>query len=106
MRPWRASSTYLPDASPAEDIVHVGLDGDGVLVDHAGHSIQVLEGVVVVLAGRRVVQDVVSRHAGGKANGIMPAVGLNVGGVIGSAVAGGVFLALLRQLIRARGSRR
>jgi oxaloacetate decarboxylase beta subunit len=44
----------------------------------------------------RVVQDFVSRDTNGKVNPLMPAMGPNVAGVIGTAVAAGVFLALLR----------
>lgn len=52
-------------------------------------------GVSAVPMAARVVQDFVSRHSGGKVNPLMPAMGPNVAGVIGSAVAAGVFLALL-----------
>jgi oxaloacetate decarboxylase beta subunit len=44
----------------------------------------------------RVVQDFVSEQTNGKVNPIMAAMGPNVAGVIGSAVAAGVFLALFR----------
>jgi len=44
----------------------------------------------------RVVQDFVSRDTNGKVNPLMAAMGPNVAGVIGTAVAAGVFLALLR----------
>jgi Na+-transporting methylmalonyl-CoA/oxaloacetate decarboxylase beta subunit len=53
-------------------------------------------GVSAVPMAARVVQDVVARDSGGKVNPLMPAMGPNVAGVIGSAVAAGVFLALLR----------
>ena len=43
----------------------------------------------------RVVQDFVSKHTGGSVNPLMAAMGPNVAGVIGTAVAAGVFLALL-----------
>ena len=44
----------------------------------------------------RVVQDFVSQNTDGKVNPLMAAMGPNVAGVIGSAVAAGVFLTLLR----------
>ena len=44
----------------------------------------------------RVVQKFVSDETGGKVNPLMDAMGPNVAGVIGSAVAAGVFLALLK----------
>ncbi|MGD2110139.1 MAG: sodium ion-translocating decarboxylase subunit beta [Phycisphaerae bacterium] len=53
-------------------------------------------GVSAVPMASRVVQDFVSRHSEGKVNPLMAAMGPNVAGVIGSAVAAGVFLALLR----------
>jgi len=43
----------------------------------------------------RVVQDFVSKHTNGRVNPLMAAMGPNVAGVIGTAVAAGVFLALL-----------
>jgi oxaloacetate decarboxylase beta subunit len=52
-------------------------------------------GVSAVPMAARVVQDFVSEHTNGKVNPIMAAMGPNVAGVIGSAVAAGVFLALL-----------
>lgn len=52
-------------------------------------------GVSAVPMAARVVQDFVSRETDGKVNPIMAAMGPNVAGVIGSAVAAGVFLALL-----------
>ncbi len=52
-------------------------------------------GVSAVPMSARVVQKVVSDDTGGKVNPIMPAMGPNVAGVIGSAVAAGVFLILL-----------
>ncbi len=53
-------------------------------------------GVSAVPMAARVVQDFVSRHTDGRVNPLMAAMGPNVAGVIGSAVAAGVFLALLR----------
>jgi oxaloacetate decarboxylase beta subunit len=44
----------------------------------------------------RVVQKFVSDHTNGRVNPLMAAMGPNVAGVIGSAVAAGVFLALLK----------
>jgi oxaloacetate decarboxylase beta subunit len=44
----------------------------------------------------RVVQNFVSRETGGMVNPLMPAMGPNVAGVIGTAVAAGVFLSLLK----------
>lgn len=52
-------------------------------------------GVSAVPMAARVVQQFVSQETGGKVNLIMPAMGPNVAGVIGSAVAAGVFLTLL-----------
>lgn len=52
-------------------------------------------GVSAVPMAARVVQDFVSRHTNGKVNPLMPAMGPNVAGVIGTAVVAGVFLALL-----------
>ncbi len=52
-------------------------------------------GVSAVPMAARVVQDVVSRDTDGRVNPLMAAMGPNVAGVIGSAVAAGVFLALL-----------
>jgi len=52
-------------------------------------------GVSAVPMSARVVQDFVSRHTNGRVNPLMPAMGPNVAGVIGTAVAAGVFLALL-----------
>lgn len=52
-------------------------------------------GVSAVPMAARVVQGFVSRHSDGKVNPLMAAMGPNVAGVIGSAVAAGVFLALL-----------
>jgi oxaloacetate decarboxylase beta subunit len=43
----------------------------------------------------RVVQEFVSVQTDGKVNPLMAAMGPNVAGVIGSAVAAGIFLALL-----------
>lgn len=53
-------------------------------------------GVSAVPMAARVVQDFVSKQTDGKVNPLMAAMGPNVAGVIGSAVAAGVFLALLR----------
>jgi oxaloacetate decarboxylase beta subunit len=53
-------------------------------------------GVSAVPMAARVVQDFVSRDTNGKVNPLMAAMGPNVAGVIGTAVAAGVFLALLR----------
>ena len=52
-------------------------------------------GVSAVPMSARVVQDFVSKHTNGKVNPLMAAMGPNVAGVIGTAVAAGVFLALL-----------
>jgi oxaloacetate decarboxylase beta subunit len=52
-------------------------------------------GVSAVPMAARVVQDFVTRETGGRVNPLMNAMGPNVAGVIGSAVAAGVFLALL-----------
>jgi len=52
-------------------------------------------GVSAVPMAARVVQDFVSKQTAGKVNPLMAAMGPNVAGVIGSAVAAGVFLALL-----------
>ncbi|MBW2453701.1 MAG: sodium ion-translocating decarboxylase subunit beta [Deltaproteobacteria bacterium] len=52
-------------------------------------------GVSAVPMAARVVQDVVAHDTKGKVNPLMAAMGPNVAGVIGSAVAAGVFLALL-----------
>ena len=52
-------------------------------------------GVSAVPMSARVVQDFVSKHTNGRVNPLMPAMGPNVAGVIGTAVAAGVFLALL-----------
>jgi oxaloacetate decarboxylase beta subunit len=53
-------------------------------------------GVSAVPMAARVVQDFVARDTNGKVNPLMAAMGPNVAGVIGTAVAAGVFLALLR----------
>ncbi len=53
-------------------------------------------GVSAVPMSARVVQKFVSDHTRGRVNPLMDAMGPNVAGVIGSAVAAGVFLALLR----------
>lgn len=52
-------------------------------------------GVSAVPMSARVVQKVVSDDTEGRVNPLMPAMGPNVAGVIGSAVAAGVFLTLL-----------
>jgi oxaloacetate decarboxylase beta subunit len=52
-------------------------------------------GVSAVPMSARVVQRFVSEATNGRVNPLMPAMGPNVAGVIGSAVAAGVFLALL-----------
>jgi oxaloacetate decarboxylase beta subunit len=51
-------------------------------------------GVSAVPMAARVVQKFVSDNTDGKVNPLMPAMGPNVAGVIGSAVAAGVFLTL------------
>jgi sodium ion-translocating decarboxylase beta subunit len=53
-------------------------------------------GVSAVPMSARVVQAFVSRETDGKVNLLMAAMGPNVAGVIGTAVAAGVFLTLLR----------
>ncbi len=53
-------------------------------------------GVSAVPMAARVVQKFVSEATDGKVNPLMPAMGPNVAGVIGSAVAAGVFLTLLK----------
>lgn len=52
-------------------------------------------GVSAVPMAARVVQKFVSDSTDGKVNPLMPAMGPNVAGVIGSAVAAGIFLSLL-----------
>ncbi|MFN2370815.1 MAG: sodium ion-translocating decarboxylase subunit beta [Candidatus Krumholzibacteriia bacterium] len=52
-------------------------------------------GVSAVPMAARVVQQFVSDETDGRVNPLMPAMGPNVAGVIGSAVAAGVFLTLL-----------
>jgi oxaloacetate decarboxylase beta subunit len=52
-------------------------------------------GVSAVPMAARVVQNFVTNETDGKVNPLMPAMGPNVAGVIGSAVAAGVFLTLL-----------
>ena len=52
-------------------------------------------GVSAVPMSARVVQNFVSEHTMGRVNPLMPAMGPNVAGVIGSAVAAGMFLILL-----------
>jgi oxaloacetate decarboxylase beta subunit len=53
-------------------------------------------GVSAVPMAARVVQKFVSESTDGRVNPLMAAMGPNVAGVIGSAVAAGVFLSLLR----------
>ncbi len=53
-------------------------------------------GVSAVPMAARVVQDVISKETEGRVNPLMAAMGPNVAGVVGSAVAAGVFLALLK----------
>jgi carboxybiotin decarboxylase len=53
-------------------------------------------GVSAVPMSARVVQQFVSKETNGRVNPLMPAMGPNVAGVVGSAVTAGVFLALLR----------
>jgi carboxybiotin decarboxylase len=53
-------------------------------------------GVSAVPMSARVVQQFVSAETDGRVNPLMPAMGPNVAGVVGSAVTAGVFLALLR----------
>jgi carboxybiotin decarboxylase len=53
-------------------------------------------GVSAVPMSARVVQQFVSMETNGRVNPLMPAMGPNVAGVVGSAVTAGVFLALLR----------
>jgi len=53
-------------------------------------------GVSAVPMSARVVQKFVADHTHGRVNPLMAAMGPNVAGVIGSAVAAGVFLAILR----------
>jgi oxaloacetate decarboxylase beta subunit len=52
-------------------------------------------GVSAVPMSARVVQAFVSRETDGRVNPLMPAMGPNVAGVIGTAVAAGIFLSLL-----------
>jgi carboxybiotin decarboxylase len=52
-------------------------------------------GVSAVPMSARVVQQFVSDQTNGRVNPLMPAMGPNVAGVVGSAVTAGVFLALL-----------
>ena len=52
-------------------------------------------GVSAVPMAARVVQKFVSEQTDGRVNPLMPAMGPNVAGVIGSAVAAGIFLSLL-----------
>jgi carboxybiotin decarboxylase len=52
-------------------------------------------GVSAVPMSARVVQQFVSEATNGRVNPLMPAMGPNVAGVVGSAVTAGVFLALL-----------
>ncbi len=52
-------------------------------------------GVSAVPMAARVVQQFVSQETDGRVNPLMPAMGPNIAGVIGSAVAAGVFLTML-----------
>ena len=52
-------------------------------------------GVSAVPMAARVVQQFVSDETKGRVNPLMPAMGPNVAGVMGSAIAAGVFLSLL-----------
>ncbi|MDH5255845.1 MAG: sodium ion-translocating decarboxylase subunit beta, partial [Gammaproteobacteria bacterium] len=52
-------------------------------------------GVSAVPMSARVVQSFVSKETAGRVNPLMPAMGPNVAGVIGSAIAAGIFLMLL-----------
>jgi oxaloacetate decarboxylase beta subunit len=52
-------------------------------------------GVSAVPMAARVVQNFVAEQTEGKVNPLMPAMGPNVAGVIGSAIAAGVFLMFL-----------
>ena len=52
-------------------------------------------GVSAVPMSARVVQQFVSQETNGRVNPLMAAMGPNVAGVIGSAVAAGVFLSML-----------
>jgi oxaloacetate decarboxylase beta subunit len=52
-------------------------------------------GVSAVPMAARVVQNFVSQETNGRVNPLMAAMGPNVAGVIGTAIAAGVFLALL-----------
>lgn len=53
-------------------------------------------GVSAVPMSARVVQSFVSKETDGRVNPLMPAMGPNVAGVIGTAVAAGIFLMLLK----------
>ncbi|UCE39847.1 MAG: sodium ion-translocating decarboxylase subunit beta [Candidatus Aminicenantes bacterium] len=53
-------------------------------------------GVSAVPMAARVVQNFVSEQTEGKVNPLMPAMGPNVAGVIGSAIAAGIFLTFLK----------
>lgn len=53
-------------------------------------------GVSAVPMAARVVQNFVAKETGGRVNPLMAAMGPNVAGVIGSAVAAGIFLMLLK----------
>ena len=66
-----------------------------VIVVGAGNA-ALAAGVSAVPMAARVVQDFVSNQTEGRVNPLMAAMGPNVAGVIGSAVAAGVFLALIR----------
>ena len=68
-------------------IINLFLRGDRKINPCIGAS-----GVSAVPMSARVVQQFVSDETNGKVNPLMPAMGPNVAGVIGSAVAAGVFL--------------
>ena len=71
-------------------IINLFLPGDKKINPCIGAA-----GVSAVPMAARVVQNFVSEATDGRVNPIMSAMGPNVAGVIGSAVAAGVFLALL-----------
>ena len=71
-------------------IINLFLPGDKKINPCIGAA-----GVSAVPMAARVVQNFVSEATDGRVNPIMSAMGPNVAGVIGSAVAAGGFLALL-----------
>jgi oxaloacetate decarboxylase beta subunit len=71
-------------------ILNLFLSGDKKLNPCIGAA-----GVSAVPMAARVVQNFVSEQTGGKVNPLMPAMGPNVAGVIGSAIAAGIFLMFL-----------